>query len=287
MALTERNGVSIAQIVIFIPFLIIAVLLCIRLGFRRSAGWLFLVLFSLVRITGASMQLATIANPKNTTLWIVSIILQTVGLSSLLAVLVALLSRVKDNIEKTRATAIPPMAMKLVHTLITVAIALGAAGGAGSANSSSGSGGTYTSSPLSRAGVVLTIVVFSFVVGTTIILGMSISKADAGEERGLLAVALSLPVLLIRLVYSAAATFQPQSEFNQLTGSVGVLVGTAVVPEIIVVLIIEGFGLTLPIASKHMAPAPRQGSYNLVPSPQPYGGHEMQHLNRTGDSSYA
>jgi hypothetical protein len=39
MTLTYRNGVSIAEIIVYVPILAIAILLSIRHGFSRSAGW--------------------------------------------------------------------------------------------------------------------------------------------------------------------------------------------------------------------------------------------------------
>src|ERR1700753_2608381 len=42
MGLTYRNGVSIAEIIVYVPSLAIAIFLCVRHGFARSSGWMFL-----------------------------------------------------------------------------------------------------------------------------------------------------------------------------------------------------------------------------------------------------
>jgi hypothetical protein len=39
MTITYRNGVSIAEIAVYVPCLAIAILLCVRHGFARSSGW--------------------------------------------------------------------------------------------------------------------------------------------------------------------------------------------------------------------------------------------------------
>jgi hypothetical protein len=57
---TYRNGVgvSIAEIVFYVPSLCIAGLLAFRHGLGRNAGWLFLIIFCLARIIGPAIQLA-------------------------------------------------------------------------------------------------------------------------------------------------------------------------------------------------------------------------------------
>jgi hypothetical protein len=52
MGLNYRNGVSIAEIVVYVPSLAIAIFLSVRHGFARSSGWMFLIVFCLARLIG-------------------------------------------------------------------------------------------------------------------------------------------------------------------------------------------------------------------------------------------
>src|SRR5687768_9229174 len=66
MGLTQIDAISVAILIIYLPLLFIAILLAYRHGFGRNAGWLYLVLFSFVRILGSSLELATISSTPET-----------------------------------------------------------------------------------------------------------------------------------------------------------------------------------------------------------------------------
>ncbi|KAI3337050.1 hypothetical protein HD806DRAFT_475494 [Xylariaceae sp. AK1471] len=268
MALTEHNNISIAQIIIYVPALAIAIFLCIRHGFGRNAGWLFLIIFSIARILGAALQLATISDPKNLSLYFGALTLQSIGLSPLSIMLIALINRALESMEHTRNALVNPRVLRLVQILVLVGLILSAVGGS---NSGSDYAKTmqYVVSPLTQAGVALTIVGFALLVLTTGVVGLNISHAEPGEKRVVLAVALSLPFLLIRIIYSAVGAFGHNPAFNQVTGDINILLGTAVIEEIIIVFIVESIGLTLSVRPKRQ------------------DGYEMRSLNRQSGGSSA
>lgn len=70
MAIGYRSGVSILLLIFYFPALAIAILLTIRHGIRKSAGWRFMIIFTLARILCACFQLATINQPKNLSLYV-------------------------------------------------------------------------------------------------------------------------------------------------------------------------------------------------------------------------
>ncbi|KAI1190196.1 hypothetical protein F5B17DRAFT_388457 [Nemania serpens] len=249
MGLTEHNNISIAQIVVFLPALAVAIFLCIRHGFGRNAGWLLLVIFSLARIIGASLQLATISQPTNLSLYFGALTLQGIGLSNLIIVLLALINRVVTSIEKARSAVINPRVLRAGQVVVLVALILGAVG-----NSNSGTQyaqtGVFVVSPLTQAGTALTIAGFVLVVFATLAVGKNVAHAEPGEKRIVGAVALSLPFLLVRIIYSAVGTYQPNSAFNSRTGDVNIFLGTAVIEEIIIVFILEAMGVTLNVLPK-------------------------------------
>ena len=92
--LDSRGKVSIVELIIYIPCLPTAVWLCICHGFGRSSGWIYLIIFTLVRLVGPYLKLRIESDPTDTGLSTTGAILQTVGLSPLLLTALGLLSRV-------------------------------------------------------------------------------------------------------------------------------------------------------------------------------------------------
>ncbi|KAI1868389.1 hypothetical protein JX265_007212 [Neoarthrinium moseri] len=244
MALTERNGVSIAEICVYTPALAIAIWLCVRHGFGRSSGWLYLIIFSLARLIGASMQLATISQPQNISLYIGSFTLENVGLSPLILVELGLLSRALTSIRKSVTTFVNERMLRAIQILVLVGLILGSVGGS-NAGSNYAVTGVYTASSISQAGLGLMIAGYILTVLAAVQVAVQISHAEPGERRLSLAVGLSLPFVLVRLGYAAESTFGHNSRFNQFTGDVNIQLGMSVIMEMIAIVIIEGFGLTL------------------------------------------
>jgi hypothetical protein len=244
MTLSYRNGISIAEIIIYVPCLAIAVFLAFRHGFGRNAGWLFLIMFCLARIIGPCMSLATISQPTNISLYTGAAILQNIGLSPLQLCTIGLLSRLLDNINKSTHTFINTRMLKFIETIIVVGLILGIVGGV-NASTSFQNTGTYQPGSLNKAGTSLFIVTYVGIVAATILISFSVSHAEKGEKRIIMAVAFSLPFLLVRLAYSIGSTFSYGKKFNLLTGNPTILLCVALLEEIIVVFAYEGTGLTL------------------------------------------
>ena len=83
MTVDYRNGVSILLLIFYIPALAIAILLTIRHGFTKSAGWRFMVIFTLARVLCACFDLATSNQPRNVSLYIGYTVLIGVAVSPL------------------------------------------------------------------------------------------------------------------------------------------------------------------------------------------------------------
>ena len=91
--LDSRGGLALAELIFYTPALFVAVLVAVRHGYNRNAGWIFLVLLSLVRIIGSICQLVA-QNKPSTGVIEASIILSSVGLSPLILAMLGILSRV-------------------------------------------------------------------------------------------------------------------------------------------------------------------------------------------------
>lgn len=255
--LTELNKISIAQIVVYIPALVIAILLAIRHGFRRSSGWFYLVIFSLARVLGGALQLATINDPTNIGLLVGASTIQSIGLSPLLLVMFGLLSRVLESIRHTRDTMITPRHIRFVEIIVIVGLILGIVGGTqmGDIITKAMAAGNmnYKMPTETVAGIALMIAAFGILVIASAMSAMQVSAAEPGEKRLLLAIGLAAPFMLVRLVFSAAATFGDNRDFRNFGGSAkypSLLIGMSVVMEMAIVAILEAIGLTLQKAPK-------------------------------------
>jgi len=259
--LTILNRISIAEICVYTPFLLIALLLSSRHGFGRNAGWLYLILFSVIRILGSALALATLNDPTNVGLATGAATLQTIGLSPLILTMLGLLGRVLESVRHNRKTLLDPRALRFVQTLVLVGLVLGIVGGvrfgsdAAAAATRAARGGGYVAPAIrteSKAGLGLMVAGYAILAVATVLVGAQVRAAEPGEKRLLGAVAAALPFVLVRLVYSCIGTFGgPDANFRALgAGGAGPLyadyfLGMAVIMEMAAVAVIEGVGLTL------------------------------------------
>ncbi|EPE33719.1 hypothetical protein GLAREA_06732 [Glarea lozoyensis ATCC 20868] len=256
MTLTYRNGLSIGEIIVYSPALLASIYLMIRHGLSRSAGWYFLVIFSLARIIGSSMQLATINDPTSVSLQSGSAILLNIGFSPLMLATLGLLSRLVANIEKSTRMIITTRHLKMIETIISVGLILGIVGGIESGEDASKPPYHYAIHTLTKVSVILFIISYAATVLATILTSFHVPAADAGEHRILYAVGFSLPFLLIRLIYSCFSTFTHNKHFGVLSGSPTVLLCVALLEELIVTVTYLSIGMTLAVV-----PKPQVGSY--------------------------
>lgn len=242
--ITYRDGVAIGVLVAYVPILAMAILLCIRHGISRSAGWRFMVVFALARILGSAFQLCTINDPNDTTWYIAYAILINIAISPLMLTSLGLLSRLLNSINKTRETWLTSKHIKLIELVMLVSLILGIVGGV-DANETLAKTGVYQPQTLSKASIGLVIPVYVAIVAICVLLFFSISAAEPRERRILAAVVVSLPFMLCRIIYSALTVFTHSKHFNTVTGDVTVLLCMALLEELVISAIYVGVGLTL------------------------------------------
>jgi hypothetical protein len=248
MTIDYRGGVSIGELCVYIPSLFVGIYLATRHGFGHNSGWLYLILFCLARIIGPSLQLATINDPTNTSLYIGSAILNNVAISPLELTILGLLSRLLDNIHKTYNTFLSTRMLQFLQIVTIVGLILGIVGGVDAGNhfvQTTASGRVYHPGSLNKAGSIHLIVSYVAIVAFTALISIFVSHAEAGEKRLFLAVALALPFLLVRLVYTGLSTFSYNPKFNILDGDTTIFLCVALLMEFIIIIIFEVTGLTL------------------------------------------
>ena len=249
MKFNSRGGVSIFELFIYIPAIVVAVIVCSRHGFGRSSGWLFTLILCLVRIIGACCQLATYHSETKGLLEAV-VILDSIGISPLLLATLGLLSRWQacphihvlpnanviisaDSIGQTSSGVFNALHFRILQLLITVGLILCIVGG----TSSTSSTGVYQPQTTTKVGIVLYLIAFIALGLIAAVTTYKLSNAPSGEKRLVWAVIIALPFILVRLIYSLISVFSHDRHFNLITGSVAILVVMAVLEEMAVVLI--------------------------------------------------
>lgn len=242
--LDDYDRIAIAEIVVYSVFLLTGVFLCWKHGFARSDGWRFAIILALARLIGSSLRLATVSDPTNTSLYVGWLTLNGFGLAPLILLLLGLLVRLFESINQRGHVVVKPIYQRLIQLLMLGAMILIIVGGTQSSYHLNGGSSSVHYSGISQAGMGLLIVVFALVVLESLLAFRNQGFVAQGEHRILIAVFLSLPFLLVRLVYGAVLIF------GSIHGSVWLYLGAGVVMEMVVVLICEAVGLTLPARPK-------------------------------------
>ncbi|KAI4178181.1 MAG: hypothetical protein L6R41_008513 [Letrouitia leprolyta] len=212
MALPSGSRLAVAELVFYVPALALSVYVNVRHGFRRQLGWFYLILLSVIRLVGNSMEVA--ANSKNSiNLFVGAAVLNGVGLSPLLLAMLAMLKRVNKDLLHGPLERV----IRLITIPILVAVILTAYGGSQLYGESSPS--EYKNGEnIARAGIVILLLAFGLLVLITVFSFSHLRQIRAGDSIMLYAVAISIPFILIRLIYSALVYFDTHSKTFNLTG---------------------------------------------------------------------
>lgn len=99
---------------------------------------------------------------------------------------------------------------------------------------------------LTRAAIIVFLVVFILLVAVTIYTFFSLRSIMAGERRILYAVAFSIPFLFVRLLYSLIGNLNDGTNFSLSTGNVVIQACMATLEEFIVVTLYLTAGVLAP-----------------------------------------
>ncbi|KPM42693.1 hypothetical protein AK830_g3893 [Neonectria ditissima] len=239
---TLADGIAIWQLVYYIAALGGSVWVSARHGFSKSTGWIFLVIFSIIRIVGCSAQIATVTVDSDTP-WTIAAITGFLGLSPLLLASLGIVSRVCYSIIKTPWNLeFSFCVVKTVQVPAAVALILCIVGGV-SADTPAEIGDQSTT----QAGVILFLIVLVLIVLLTVGAAVGRNTTGRGEGRLLGAVAVSLPMLLIRIIYSFLVVFSKDSHFSMASGSTSSILTDlfmARIEEMLVILVYLWAGIT-------------------------------------------
>jgi hypothetical protein len=94
MGAISAEHVAIAELVVYIPTALLTIWVVLRHGIHKQLGWVYLAIFSGIRIAGSILEIQSVHNPTNSDDQEWALILQSVGLSPLLLSTLGLLKRV-------------------------------------------------------------------------------------------------------------------------------------------------------------------------------------------------
>ncbi|KAF4454101.1 hypothetical protein F53441_3338 [Fusarium austroafricanum] len=244
-SLNSHDDIAIAEIVVYTFLLFGALFLCKIHGFSRNAGWFYIVILSLARIIGSGLLLGTVNDPSNTSLYVGWITLNGLGLGPLILINLGLLGRCFESIKRSGGTGVQIVYQRAIQLLMLVAVILISVGSANSNYTLNGATPKIQYSTLSKVGIILMIVVLVLVVGQFILALSNQSYIAHGERRLLIAIGASLPFMIVRLGYACALILGGHKQDTWL------YLGAAVIMEMMVAIICEAVGFTLPKAPQH------------------------------------
>ncbi|KAH7408869.1 hypothetical protein BKA64DRAFT_742075 [Cadophora sp. MPI-SDFR-AT-0126] len=247
MQFTSLSFLSIATIVFYSSATLFSIFLCLRHGFSPNTGFIFLIFFSLIRISGAALHLASIhASPMEAgILNTAALVLSFTGVSPLLLAALGLVYRVRFGMVKIYPTMMKPVHLVVLRIPVMAALVLC---DEGAIEYGAGIGAARISKvPItSRIGVVLFLVVSIATTVLTALLFKIRSRLDEPDQYILYAVAASLPFIFARVIYGFLGAWAPDPNFAILQGSVLLQGCMSILPEMIVTIIYSILGIVLP-----------------------------------------
>lgn len=261
------DAVSVALLGMYTIFFVGAILLCLKHGFRKSAGWRYLLVLALVRIIGSCLRLATLSSPTNQGLYIGWMVLNGLGLGPLILILLGLLSRSFESMRRNGHDIVKPVFHRAIQVLMLVAIILLIVGGFNSKFTVASNGSPQiTYSEVSRVGNSLVILVYVLLCVEVLLAFVNRGYVAQGEHRLIFAVIFCLPFVLVRLVYSSMLVFL------HVHSTAWLMLAMEVAMEAVVVFVCQVLGFSLAREPDEMKPMDVEGQQmpEYGNRPQPY-----------------
>jgi hypothetical protein len=194
-----------------------------------------------------------------------------------------------DSITRNSGEGLPPNIFRLVHLITPTGLILNIIG----QTSNTTLEGLTQINTKTKIGVAIFIVAYVLLCLLVLAVGSRRSRIEQGERRLLLATAVSLPFILVRLVYSILTVYAHSSTFNLFSGNETAQLVMSVLPEFVVVALYLGVGVTLQNnrSSMDYKPAPLAADMPLRSDPsqplytsQPAHGNPQQQLDYQGNT---
>ncbi|KAH7025673.1 uncharacterized protein B0I36DRAFT_365351 [Microdochium trichocladiopsis] len=253
MTLSTQSAVSVVQLAFFIPFLFLSGWMIVKHGFRSAGGgWRYITILGLLRIIGSSCEIAGESSPTNKSLRTVVLICNSIGLAPLLLQCTGLVTRANISIK-----SLPNRFFSIANLVGTAGMVIAIIGAVKAVNSTSGQ---FEINDFMVAGISLFIVLFALTLLAVVSMGTGMStiassthREHLGARRIVMALALCVPFLVVRIVYACIGTYGKNTNYMPGMGDPLVYLGMTVITEIIVVCICLALGIILPAPSDPVA----------------------------------
>ena len=240
-----REILDIVELCYYVIALPLSAYVTFRHGFGRSAGWIYLCILGILRIIGgaAGIYYYESSNPSTGVLE-TSTIAVSIGISPLLLSLMGILQRLNESMG---TNGLPKNGIRAISLPIMVGLILAIVGGTKEFNSNPSTAAdglkfVKAASILWLLGFILLMLVALWTVSRH----RSILN---GEQRLIFAAVLSLPFILVRIIYSVLSAFDNTSSAFSIksTSNTAVIVDAimSALMEFIVVAMFLAAGLTV------------------------------------------
>jgi len=260
MGLDARGGISLGQVLVYVPILLVSAVLVRRHGFKRQAGWIFLVVLSIVRIVGGACHVAAEeSSDPSTTLITTFSILESAGLSPLMLATVGFLNTVAQGVfENPRAYR----GIHLLGILATVSLVLTIVGGVNIGNAKT-QDDLNTAATYRHVGALLFLALFIAVALVHFLLWTRKHKIMPHRRVLLVGISAVLPFLFVRTLYAVLSGFSPVSiaptppsrnslsKFSSISGSWEIYLVMSVLAELMTVVAYLLVGASVPTSKEY------------------------------------
>jgi hypothetical protein len=266
-----REAIAIVELIVYIPAFLTTLAVLFKHGFQKQLGWIYLLIFTIVRIAGAVFEVLHNSNKSNSTYTEWALILQSVGISPLLLASFGLLKRVIDFTSthvrsqggnfmaslgarggliaklaaKASADSRRSRVIQLLQLPCTIALILCIEGGTAVASSNPTPSDIKSGKTDTKWGIGIFVVLYLILVILTLYSMFEVNKTARGEKRILIAVVIALPLIGSRVLYSILDTFHTNHTFNLENGNAIVQLFMATIEEAMVVVLYAVVGLTV------------------------------------------
>ncbi|KAI0823127.1 hypothetical protein BC628DRAFT_1301588, partial [Trametes gibbosa] len=261
--LDARGIISIVVIVIYIPILCAGVILSMRHGFTRKAGWIYLVILSIIRLIGSITHILSEQNPTNTTYTTIYTIMEAAGTSPLLvATLGFLMTTAQYGLDQSPQLL---QGHRIVSLVALIALILAIVGGT-SISSAKTENDLDKANTLRHVGSVLFAIVYAAVVLLTFYCWNHKKLIRTYRRKLLMGISITLPFLAVRVLEGILSAFAPLqfavenghvvptpgnsnalSKFSSQSSAWGIYLFMLILPEYISVVIYAVVGIVTPL----------------------------------------
>ncbi|KII86361.1 hypothetical protein PLICRDRAFT_114872 [Plicaturopsis crispa FD-325 SS-3] len=253
-SLDERGKLAVAIIAFYLPCSLFTVVLVLRHGFKRDAGWIFLLALAILRISfGVIYMAAELIRPRNPRLYATASIFQGIGVSPLLLATLAFLGAMS-----VCGFYSAYFVLRLLGMFTLVALVLLIDGGATSALDNANT--SNRPKTIKRIGYLMFVALYILFSGVHIVFWVFRGPLSPSRRLLLKGISAALPFIGVRVVYGVLSVYSSEghdvattvisprtsiSKFNTVNGSWALYLTMSLLSEYIAVCIYIAVGMMI------------------------------------------